>query len=164
MPRPRRQIQRAFLAWLSANRERFALEILPGRRTDRVLEFSFVGINRAVSGSLGNYSLSIAVEYENCLWDLLWDADASPRHVTGGCICALCEQTERRLFPDRPALWIDHLFEPLLEWTNRDLANANWLLLFGTHQTATWARLAADRRAAEAAGHGQGWTALMPLR
>jgi hypothetical protein len=132
MPRPRRQIQRAFLAWLAANRERFAVAIVLGRRTDHFLEFSFAGINNAVSGELTSYSLSISADYEDYCWDLIWDADASPKHVPGGCICKLCEQAQRKLFPDRPALWADHLFEPFLEWTNTELANADWLLLYGT--------------------------------
>ena len=40
---PRRKIQRAFLSWLEDNRDRFALEIRLGTRTDRVQEFSFAG-------------------------------------------------------------------------------------------------------------------------
>ena len=48
---PRRKIQRSFLSWLEENRTRFAIEIKLGRRTDRVLEFSFEGINNAIKGS-----------------------------------------------------------------------------------------------------------------
>ena len=45
------------------------------------------------------------------------------------------------MFADRPALWADHLFEPLLEWVNDSLARAKWLALYGNPEWATWARL-----------------------
>jgi len=48
VPMPRRKIQCAFLSWLEANRDRFAVEIELGTRTDRVQEFSFAGINEAI--------------------------------------------------------------------------------------------------------------------
>jgi hypothetical protein len=47
---PRRQLHREFLRWLKLNRARFAIGIALGKRTDEVLEFSFVGINRAIAG------------------------------------------------------------------------------------------------------------------
>jgi hypothetical protein len=47
----------------------------------------------------------------------------------------------RRVFPDRPALWADHLFEGLLVWVNDNLARAKWLALYGSAGQASWARL-----------------------
>jgi hypothetical protein len=49
---PRRKIQRAFLSWLEENLDRFALDVTLGKRTDTVQEFSFAGINPAISGAL----------------------------------------------------------------------------------------------------------------
>ena len=58
---PRRMIQRAFLKWLEENRARFAVEIKLGRRTDNVLEFTFAGINRAISGALTTWEINVTV-------------------------------------------------------------------------------------------------------
>ena len=61
LPMPRRMIQRAFLKWLEENRSRFAIEIKLGRRTDNVLEFTFAGINRAISGALTTWEINVTV-------------------------------------------------------------------------------------------------------
>ena len=48
------------------------------------------------------------------------------------------------VFPNRSALWTDHLFEPFLEWVNESLANAKRLALYGSSDYATWAGLLRD--------------------
>jgi hypothetical protein len=52
LPMPRRKIQRAFLSWLEENQGRLALDVTLGKRTDAVQEFTFAGINPAISGAL----------------------------------------------------------------------------------------------------------------
>lgn len=139
---PRRQIQRAFLAWLDANNGRFAIPIRPGRRTDHLWEFSFVGVNGAIQGALTTYEINVVVEYAGEFWDFLLSLDAAPRRAAGGgYICACCPPEARRVFPNRQSLWADHLFEPLLEWVNESLALAKWLALSGEPGSATQARL-----------------------
>jgi hypothetical protein len=140
---PRRKIQRVFLNWLEQNRPRFAIDIKLGRRTDRLLEFSFAGVTPAIQGFLTTWELQVAAYYEGDCWDILIDFDAEPKRVSGGYICAVCPPDSRKIFPDRPALWADHLFEPFLEWVNNDLAKAKWLSLHGNPGYATWARLLA---------------------
>jgi hypothetical protein len=139
---PRRKIQRAFLSWLADNRDRFALEIRLGTRTDRVQEFSFARINHAITGALTTYEIEVYAIHENDCWDFLLSAYAEPKRARGGgFFCETCPPDARRLFADRPALWADHLFGPLLEWVNGELARAKWLALFGSPERATWARL-----------------------
>ena len=139
---PRRKIQRAFLSWLEASRDRFALEIRLGKRTDRVQEFSFAGVNRAIEGALTTYEIEVYAIHENDRWDILLSTWAEPKRAQGGgYFCEACPPEARRMFADRPALWADHLFEPLLEWVNDTLARAKWLALYGNPEWATWARL-----------------------
>jgi hypothetical protein len=46
------------------------------------------------------------------------------------------------MFVSREALWIDHLFEPFLEWVNERLSKANWLRVSCFDDGgATWAEL-----------------------
>jgi hypothetical protein len=116
VPMPRRKIQRAFLSWLEDNRARFALEIRHGTRTDRVQEFSFAGINHAITGALTAYEIEVYAMHENDCWDILLSAFAEPKRARGGGIfCEACPPEARRVFADRPAQWADHLFDPLLE-------------------------------------------------
>jgi hypothetical protein len=77
-------------------------------------------------------------------WDFLLDLDAEPKRVPGGYVCDLCPPESRPVFPNRPALWTDHLFEQLLEWVNESLAKAKWLALYGSLDYGTWARLLPD--------------------
>jgi hypothetical protein len=138
---PRRLIQRAFLGWLEENRSLFAVEIKLGRRTDTVLQFTFAGINSAISGVLTTWEISVFVMRQGECWDYLLDLNAETKLVPGGYVCDLCPPESRPVFSNRPALWTDHLFEPLLEWVNESLAKAKWLALYGSPDYATWARL-----------------------
>jgi hypothetical protein len=141
---PRRKIQRAFLTWLEQSRSRFAIDVKLGRRTDRLLEFSFVGVTPGIKGFLNTREIEIFVIYEGDYWDILVDFDADPKRVLGGYICEACPPASRNIFPNRTALLADHLFEPFLEWVNNDLAKAKWLSLHGNPGFATSARLLAE--------------------
>jgi hypothetical protein len=83
-------IQRAFLKWLEDNRARFAGEIKLGRRADSGLEFSFAGINSAISGTLTTWEIIVTVTHEDECWDFLLSLDAEPKRVQGGYVCDLC--------------------------------------------------------------------------
>lgn len=132
----------AFLFWLGANRDRFALEIRLGTRTDRVQQFSFAGVNRAIEGALTTYEIEVYAIHENDCWDILLSACAEPKRAHGGgFFCEACPPEARRVFADRPALWADHLFEPLLEWVNDSLGGAKWLALYGNPEWGIWAQL-----------------------
>jgi hypothetical protein len=151
---PRRKIQRAFLSWLEDNRGRLALDITLGKRTDTVQEFTFAGINPAISGALTTWEIEVWAIRDDHRWDLLLNLEAEPKRVPGGFVCDLCTLDARRVFLDRPALWTDHLFEGLLVWVNDNLARAKWLALFGSPEQASWARLLPGDDPAETLGGG----------
>jgi hypothetical protein len=139
---PRRNIQRAFLSWLEENRGRLALDITLGKRTDTLREFSFAGINPAISGALTTYEIMVFAIRDSHTWDILLDVEAEPKRVPGGgYVCDLCRPDARTVFADRATLWADHLFEGLLVWVNDNLAQAKWLALYGSPEQASWARL-----------------------
>ncbi len=142
-------IQRAFLSWLDMNHERFDVKIRLGARTDAVQEFSFAGIVGAISGAVTPYEINVYVIHEGDCWDLLLSLDAYPKRTRGGFFCADCAPDARAFFPDRPALWADHLFEPLLQWVNESLATAKWLALFGNPNEVAYARLLAGDDASQ---------------
>jgi hypothetical protein len=130
------------LAWPDANNGRFAIPVRLGKRTGRLWEFPFDGVNGAVHGALTTYEINVVVEYADELWDFLLSLYAAPRRAAGGgYFCASCRPEARRVFPTGQSLWADHLFEPLLEWVNESLAQAKWLALSGDPGSATQARL-----------------------
>jgi hypothetical protein len=151
---PRRKIQRAFLSWLEANRGRLALDITLGKRTDMVQEFSFAGINPAISAALTTYEIEVWAVHDDYSWDILFNVDAEPKRVPDGYVCDLCRPDARQVFADRPALWTDHLFEGLLVWINDNLARAKWLALYGSPGHTSWARLLPGDDPSETLGDG----------
>jgi hypothetical protein len=139
---PRRKIQRAFLSLLEENRDRFALDVTRGKRTDTVQQFSFAGINPAISGALTTYEIEVWAIHDGHCWDILFNVGAEPKRAPGGgYVCHLCRPDSRQVFASRMALWTDHLLEGLLPWVNDNLARAKWLALFGSPEQASWARL-----------------------
>jgi hypothetical protein len=154
---PRRRLHREFLKWLKLNRARFAIRIALGKRTDEVLEFSFVGINPAIMGYLSTWDVNVKVNFEDedfedfRNWDTIFWVDQVAEPVPGGYICTQCKPEYKKVFPDRVALWTDHLFEALLKWVNEDLAPAHWLILEGQVQCYTSARITPLRPDAPAA-------------
>ncbi len=146
--RPR--IQRAFFTWLIRNRHRLAFDLLIEGRTDRFIEFSFVGINRAISAILNTNEIVVLAELKGECWDLLMDWDSSPACGPTGYFCGSCLDHFRdtnpgeeftKFFPSREAVWADDIFEPFLRWVNEGLTNAKWLGIYGEWGHATWARL-----------------------
>jgi hypothetical protein len=100
---PRRKIQRAFLSWLEENRGRLALDITLGKRTGTVQEFSFAGINPAISGALTTYEIEVLALHDDHIWNILFNVDAEPKRAPGGAyVCGLCPPDARRMFADRP--------------------------------------------------------------
>lgn len=129
--KPRRRIQRAFIAWLYANKHRFSYKLQIHRRTDRIIEMSFAGINPAVTAILAR-SIDIPVILHNECMDLLASFETDPARDATGYYCALYTACDRQYFATREALWITEIFEPFLDWVNKELAAANFLEIFET--------------------------------
>lgn len=144
----RSPLQRAFMAWLEANRSAFKVPVRLGKRTEKCWDIHFDGIASAVSAALvGNGTqneLVIAAEWRGECWDLFVSFEASPYREGMFHFCALCDEGKRQAFDSPEELWIDHLFIPFLDWVNQRLAPARWLVLYGDGGF-TSAELAVDR-------------------
>ena len=146
--RPR--IQRAFFRWLAQNQNRLVLELFIENRTDRYVEFSFVGVNGTISATLNGYEIYVSAKLKGECWDLLGDWDSSPIHCPSGYFCKSCRDhfitnnpsnEFTRFFSSREAVWVDDIFEPFLKWINEDLATSKWLGFYGELGNATWVKL-----------------------
>ena len=140
----RRRLQREFFHWLAANRERFSIGLRIEKRTDRVVAWSFHGINPVISGVL-SHDISIFAGDGDDWWDIIADFWAQPKKVEGGYIDVSLLKEYQRLVPDRQKLWRDGIFEPFIEWVNETLAKAQQLEVL--EGLAGWsnARLLMDR-------------------
>lgn len=143
MGKARPRIQRAFFRWLAGNKQRFVIPIRIIRRMDHQIEVHFVRLNPIISISLSN-EVWVCVKWKNEIWDCLCNFEAVPLRVNNGYVCKLCNPEMREVFPNREALWRNHLFEPFLEWINTKLAQASYIGLYstdGTGKGGTWAEL-----------------------
>lgn len=124
------------------NRQHFINTPRITRRTDRVIEFGFIGLTSMLSGVLvRDGGLSIVVRHEGECWDLIVDIGLAESRSEHGYTNLVYLPEVRKYYPDRPALWIGEVFQPFLEWCNATLSQANWLALYRTDGGSTWAKL-----------------------
>lgn len=137
----RRRWQKAFIQWYTANEQRFAIKLELLKLTDTRLAVGFSGVSRALTANVMCNEISVVVEWQGFLWDIIQDFETYPQRIPAGYACSQCPEDVRPIFPTRKALWCAEVFEPFLEWVNQDLANAVAVSLSGTPDEASWARL-----------------------
>ena len=141
-PKARRRLHRAFLNWLAVNHDRFAIPLRIIEREDRFIRLGLVGIIPALEVSVTTWEINLVVRWQGDWWDMLISFEALPKRVAGGYHCNLCVPEAKQLWPSREAIWLDHLFNPLLEWVNTELAVAHRLGLYETEGGGVrWAKL-----------------------
>lgn len=136
-------MQRHFIEWLELNRQKFICPPRITRRTDRFIEFEFVGLTPMLSGVLvRDGGLSVAVMYEGVCWDLIVDIGLAESRTEHGYTNLFYLPEAQQYCPDRQSLWVGEVFQPFLEWCNTTLAQANWLALYEiNNRGGTWAKL-----------------------
>jgi hypothetical protein len=141
-PKARRCFHRAFFQWLNANQSRFLTPPFQRiKRTDRLFTFTMPGLNPLLSFGLSTWEIGVHVEYQGVWWDTLIYFESNPKAVADGYLCTLCDAEFQKIYPSREALWIEHDFEPFLDWVNKELTSTRWLALDGALNEATWAKL-----------------------
>ncbi len=83
-------------------------------------------------GLANAHEIAIHVDWKGKWWDCLFWPEVHPRRSKGAYVCTICEEGGRKVFPNHEALWADHLFEPLKDWINDDLAPAKALSIHGS--------------------------------
>lgn len=129
------QIHRAFVQWLDEARHRLLIQVRIVHVSRHYLELDVDAFGGCVTVGL-SWSLSVIVTWKGMLMDMLWDEDVVIRRGSSRYYCGLCanwpgeleaSHEEPRYYPARQAFWVEHLFEPWLEWTNGTLAVAKVL-------------------------------------
>jgi hypothetical protein len=141
------KIQKSFLSWLSVNHNKFLIPVKIGQRDKTLLEFSFEGITSHIRPALNLYEIGLYVYHQKQIWDSFEFLECRISSNFTSYYCSMCkgEAAEPlRYFLTPEELWIDHIFEPLLEWVNTKLYPASWLPLYGNNRSSTFAELRND--------------------
>lgn len=130
----RTRIQKIFDAWRKENRHRFTYPMyLIGNRRRGHYELSFAGITPEIRLYMApsNFGIWAYTKTGKKGCDGLVEFDVlEERHpVTRKYYCGFC--TEPDLYDTRRALWVQHSFEPLLEWMNENFQPGKWLCMYG---------------------------------
>jgi hypothetical protein len=128
--------------WFATADARFALPLDVRERDGGGLDISILTKRGAIPAIVTDSEATIyAMHGEDC-WDLLLSLDVAPEvNPGGGYVCTCCrDEGKLEVFDTLEALWADHLFEPLLEWINTELASAVGMAFFRSGG-ATWAKL-----------------------
>ena len=141
--------RQAFLDWLRVEAGRFAFPVSVGTVTPSCTELRIHGIHKAIYVSLHDHcEINVGVEWDGVGWDLLlWlDAYEKPGPEGVGWVNDLLLPEFQVVHPTREDLWRADVFDELLTWINRDLADATHLAMWGSTDSATWARLVRDEK------------------
>ena len=142
MTSPRPLVHRFFLRWLDEARQRFTVPPRVARLTDRWIEVRFPGLFQGLGGIFNRWlGIDVFVEWNGDCWDLIADFNVVEQRTSKGYSCLLCPPEDRKLHSTREQLWVEHAFEPFLDWSNETLAPARWLALHGEPEHATWVEL-----------------------
>ena len=125
-------IHLCFLNWIGSSKSRLQIQIEPRDCRRRFLEFGFKGITPALKALLDDENLLVSVDRRGECWDLIYASEISVRRHDGMYECGECTPDQRTRYDTPEALWIDHLFEPFLQWINEELSQAASLALYGS--------------------------------
>jgi len=122
----------AFDEWLSKNQKLFRHPPVTIKNRKDYFTMCFQGINPAIECIITTYDYSIYVKYKRECWDSIDEEYVCEQQTPSGkYFCKECSKTKRKkLFPTRLALWEDHIFKPILKWTNNNFLKTKWVCLF----------------------------------
>ncbi|MBF0266658.1 MAG: hypothetical protein HQL46_15455 [Gammaproteobacteria bacterium] len=136
---PRNFVHKLYDNWMKKNIHRFHQKPFISAKRKWGYHFKFNGITSSIKGHINKYGLSIAVEYENEVYDLIFDIDIIPTRSIDGYYCKLCDdafingdrEDKPSIYPSKANLWEEHTLEPFLDWSNTFLIQSNCLCLSG---------------------------------
>lgn len=123
-------MHRIYQFWMEENAERFQFRPYLIKRASNMITVGFDGLTPQIyllirkRSKKGQRASSIQAEiyfestrYKGWPVDIIWEFDfEDERTFEGKHFCRWCP--ERHDFDSRDALWVSHVFEPLLNWIN----------------------------------------------
>ena len=133
---------RCFTRWLRENKSRFPYEVtVIAKKNASALKFQGVcpELKISVYRNYNLYSVTASAIYQSEMWDLIWDLDLIVAKEGVYYYCILCDKAKR--YKTKRELYIDHNFEPLVEWVCENLTPNNYLCFYGEVDSMTCARI-----------------------
>jgi len=150
-----------FKQWLEKSSCRFSNRPILFHEGKECLDFRSDRVTSELSFTICEIGTAeIRVIYQDEWWDIIaefdvWEQDAP----SGQYYCEGCK--EKKLFSSRRALWEEHIFEPFLDWANKNFITSNWLCIFEIGG-ARWASIAAEE-SVESAYAQKGFLMALPV-
>jgi hypothetical protein len=123
---PKNFVQQSFYTWFKHNQNRFRHPPTQVRYIRGYVEFFFSDVIHEISAVINKYGCNVAFTYQSEVWDFLICFDVSVERDTEGYFCGQCIVEEgssiKKRFHSRAALLAEHVFEPLLVWSNERLS------------------------------------------
>lgn len=130
------------MQWLQSNSHRLITPIRLKSRTDRIMVFVLPERDAKFEIQLSRWEINVAVMNEGECWDYLVCIEAIPERGNDGSYrCTLCLDEVIDRYESREQLWVQHMFEPFLEWMNREMATDRAVVMHGITGRTTWANL-----------------------
>ena len=137
-------IQTCFQEWLIENKERFTHPpVLSTEAPDEDIYY-YDGIIHKITLVIRKGGVNVVVTHQEELWDFIYDDDLIIKKKKHKYFCELCEDYDKKntkFYPAPGNLIEEHCFEPLLEWRNKNILAANFLLLVWNKHHSTWAEI-----------------------
>lgn len=162
----------SFLQWFEANQHRFRLppEIMSIDEAAVRLEI-LSGLTATARSRNSTFAINVYVmnpEDPVDTWDVLQEFETLPKERDDLWYCGWCEDYPKpetgplRIYASRDELLIIHIFEPFLDWINRELVVADGVGLYRVGCDCTWAKLVRGNNDPEVQ-HRVHWSPVPPL-
>ncbi len=149
MPRRNGYFQKALAVWFDANRSRFAVPMRIKMVKGGCVEITLRDQPDCINITASHQNLSVWVTWQGMIWDALIDLDVIAVKTPDGFRCAFCEGATVKIWQTRDLLWSDHLFEEFLCWVNDRYAKADCLMLYGSADSFSMAKLSCHGESGE---------------
>lgn len=129
-------IQRAFVRWFQSAQPRFVLPVDIVRVGRHALTMDLGCFAGYIYVMLGERGIEVGAEWKSEPFDLLWENFVYMKKGADGYYCEQClpETKYAKSYPSRESLWIEHVFEPFVDWVNHKLARAKFLNFYATDE------------------------------
>jgi len=165
---PKNFVRKIFDHWVRNNRYRFqhTPHVIKSRKNGFV--FQFTGVAPQLQGHINKWgNFEIMVYFQGKFWDIVTEFDVFPcRTIQGQYYCSACKDAYEKgiakevplLCTSRQELWVQHSFEPFLQWANENLQSSHRLCLGEAKGESTWASIKTLKDAETG-----GWSFILPI-
>ncbi|MGG1944679.1 hypothetical protein AB1286_07710 [Trinickia sp. NRRL B-1857] len=117
------------------------IQRLPREQRRTSTEFRLSKLHPAIRIFVSGTTLAASVHYRGRCWDLLKCLENRPGKAPGGWINTMSIPGQQKVYDSVDALWKAEVFDGFRRWFDRALSVEQALILYGTHDGATWAEL-----------------------